>query len=1723
MEHTDLHIAADNHEVALSGRSMFDSVADFLNKGVPLTGLSIYNSFVNTAVDVGNFFGGDFERNNPIEQLQNYDDDLLSYYKEHDEGIEAAGLVVGSFIPGLAAIKALQLASRGKQGLNTAMATGLLSGKKQAVIRDAISEINAGEASLFGNINASKLKAIAYGFGDQALQAAAWETATIATMKANPLLDKDGFEDIMSHMFWGTLVGGGVGGVIEGIAIRSTINNALRDIDAKEKVFDLAKSLGLGNFNAGDRVVALINSIDEMPIPATASEKVKAIRTKSHAEIEAWKTLKTISPEADENLGKAFIDSLYHMRHEAQLTKEEMYDYLARLARISRADSESYLKGDDVFYVNRFAKKEDVDFGDLIIQPSKARTAEEAAHFLEMQKKAASSYAYTMVPGATNIRVSRFDDVITSADKQSVQKYTSKTEAFEAGEDFFIDSQLNVSVNQNSVNVKRVPRPGEGRILSAAEEKTFRSTGNLPAGAKPLYGAPLFFNVLTGHVTDRAYAVIGDIAPIKSIKDLLTYDSRGNITGISLSTEAGKKYSSTHYVESGFNYHDDSALDANARYVWAFARGLKKDDIINYNDIPMLEQVIRTGNADGMDKVRELNVRMRQPNGDISKLPDAAAVLERQVWKEKDAVIAELLGDGSKRVDATEVAIKANVPKQYLEAGMRANKWEEVSVPIQNSLKVNTIRLEYDIGDLSVQEGNILRGMVDMQYRVDMAKQQALNAVTNYYKAEAPRMVARGTAKESSILGAGPGAFTASSADYGTLAQQMESLGNALSQWMQVKRSYVTDHLAGAISAFEGDEIASAELAVITNIGRRVSRQFQFLPENIAVQYTKQGATTNTMVLEKSLIKDPGGAIIGWKPDYVPNEGVWINGSRFGKLDYSDKPFEGAFTYYNLNPKVANFLRAGTELNDERLVHHNTWLAAQGIARKYDLGTVYFPPIDTARYKYVALVREAEGIAFGTSDAGALVSDSAEGLQKKVALVLQDNPQARISFKGTSKDYHEALGDYDYSLNLVESAVDSNLRKKGILSDVLPNVRGQQQLKEYFDWHIRQEERQSRNFMELGNAQLFAELRALGKKFMEPQEAVGPQEGRFFRRAENPFRRYTDLALNISPKQEYRLWQDSQEKVEAFAATAFRQAKELLGQASKGLISYEQATELTTKFGLGNPYQRTIEKLGELSESGATKGALERFAEANRLPLGVPLSRFVQKANSILAATVIRLDVFQTLINVVSTPVLLTAEFASAKNNPALRQLLTTTLPGAGDKVVPAYSKILFESVGDFFGRDKEALVSRYRMLGTVRELSSDYQEMLSNLTIAGSTTVKKLEEMGEKAVKLGVKISRADWAEEFVRFVASRTADKLFSALGHSGQALDDNIRTFVNRVHGNYLAAQRPVAFQGPIGQAVGLFQTYQFNLMQQTFRYVANQEKLPLAMLYGIQGTLFGMQGIPGFHALNTHIVGNASNNPEHKDFYSQVPALFDKKLGDWMLYGSLSSVLSTGLYSRGDINPRQISILPVNPLNFPAISAGIRFVGNLWDLGTRMKDGARFSDALLQGLEHNALSRPLTGIAQMVQGYTTTSKGSLISASNDWDSIATASRILGARPLDEAVALDALYRKTAYQAKDTARIQQLGEAVKTTLIAQQTPTVEELQSFAGRYAASGGRVEHFGRKMIEWTRDANQSTANDIYRSLRSPLNQNMMRVMGGERLPDFSTSLPASVTATSPIQ
>ena len=229
------------------------------------------------------------------------------------------------------------------------------------------------------------------------------------------------------------------------------------------------------------------------------------------------------------------------------------------------------------------------------------------------------------------------------------------------------------------------------------------------------------------------------------------------------------------------------------------------------------------------------------------------------------------------------------------------------------------------------------------------------------------------------------------------------------------------------------------------------------------------------------------------------------------------------------------------------------------------------------------------------------------------------------------------------------------------------------------------------------------------------------------------------------------------------------------------------------------------------------------------------------------------------------------------------------------------------------------------------------------------------------------------------------------------------------------------------------------------------------------------------------------------------------------------GLLHPDLKVNLYTRGDVNPRQITLVPTNPASVPIVSATAKVLGNLVKTTKQLAAGGDVTTTLLQGIEHNGLSRPLAGLAQTMEGlnnplaasYSTSNRGNVI-ASNDLLSLANLGRLVGGKPFDEAVAVDASYRFKAYGLVDQKKRNTLGQAIKTTLIAGQDPSQDQIEDFALQYASAGGKQEEFNKWFGQLYKTANLSQTNKIQQSLSSPFTQSMQTIMGGRELRDFTT-------------
>ena len=664
-------------------------------------------------------------------------------------------------------------------------------------------------------------------------------------------------------------------------------------------------------------------------------------------------------------------------------------------------------------------------------------------------------------------------------------------------------------------------------------------------------------------------------------------------------------------------------------------------------------------------------------------------------------------------------------------------------------------------------------------------------------------------------------------------------------------------------------------------------------------------------------------------------------------------------------------------------------------------------------------------------------------------------------------------------MHLNESQVNSALERKGVLGDFFPETRGENVLEDFVNFHARAEEELIRTGVQVKNRQFFGELQWLSERWQDATTSTMGPRGFFFQKnVADPFRDYIKTALNISKRSEYPLLDSLNEFVDKVGTQAYKaidsSIEKFKQSEGKDLVSLEQANKLLDDYGLGTPYK-----------------TMEEYLVANeRMPKNA-IKVFFQKANLFLATATLRLDFANSLVNIISTPIMLGTELSAIKQamgkNPELigklNELTSIKIPGQ-EAAVPSMTKLIGQAMGNFFGKDKQALLQRYKSNGDIKDVLSLYHEVLEDLSYMPNRDVAGWGSKINAAVEKGARITGNTFSEEFTRFISAdvmrQLSDPVVAAGKMSVKEQNAYISSFVNRVQGNYISSQRPVLFQGTTGAAIGLFQTYAFNVLQQLFRHMENRNTKTLLTFAGLQTSVYGMNGLPFFDAINQHLIGNAAGNTGHVDAYSALP-MANKELGDWLLYGTASAFPLFGdkmpaLYSRGDINPRHLSIVPINPLDVPAIDASIKLVNSVKQFGSSVAKGADLGNSMLFALEHHGWNRPLAGFAQLLAGQSTTSKGSLISAANDLETTSMlariperlvefggAARLMGAKPMDEAVALSTLYRSRAYEAVDRARIESLGQAVKTKLQSNQAPDAEELEDFMASYVKAGGRQE------------------------------------------------------------
>lgn len=1167
--------------------------------------------------------------------------------------------------------------------------------------------------------------------------------------------------------------------------------------------------------------------------------------------------------------------------------------------------------------------------------------------------------------------------------------------------------------------------------------------------------------------------------------------------------------------QTGKNAH----LEAEARYIWArhsFSKStglIKEGTVVSEWDFPVLQALFK----DKDDAWAKIQIQRGEgPSADLwkpgskqeflemlkeNKLNASAKLMEQMTLKKggkvsveearemiptiTDTRISRLdgdIGDDIQDFFAADTATTKYLESLQNKGLISANKAAE-GVPVGYKISDEYVdpmllpkhaKIVYSGGrDVVETTPAVADAMAYYQGKQKIYQQDAKMRIASVLGQEADNLpdipVQAWTAKDHAS--AGPGLLSFANGNYGSLGSYMQWIGNKVQSITASSRKQLTEEMTGPL----------------TRLGQNADAAIEFESINIKIARSgKQWGLYQDHMLPREYIKA------------IENSGGELSLQNFLK---DAIPINNQVTKEVVE---AHIKAAGARTEKWKVIH-------AGMGKTDEKFSDVFRPIrpDLSKYKHFGFVYD-DAVA-GTGHVAMVHAASEDELVKLMDKVPSNY---RKAFKADTEEFKKARGEYEYNRTLHESYLDSELASKGVFSNFFPKTDPQKIVDDILAQHLGESDTLVRESVRYRYENEFNLLEDLGKKYSRADTSqFASVQKRVENQVDNPYFNHIKTALNINKANEFPLLYSANKMLDEKASQAWRFISRAFDDAASP-AQLEQVNAAMDRYGIKPAYY-----------DAATQALANHTA-----PKGV-LTKFIRDANGILARFVLGLDPLNAVNNAIGSNILRMTELNSVIRGikdarpdlvGELAQLTKIGVPGLEGQQMTAPTKMVAKAISNFWS-DTGPLMQKYKEMGLVKDLGEQLKLLADDFTLQGTETAMDLQQrtqnafakaknLASKAGEIGEKATGNKLAEEFNRFISANVMDQITEVAKKAG-IMDEAqsrayINSFVNRVEGNLLATQRPLVFQGPIGQAIGLFQSYQFNMMQQMFRYVAEGSKKDLAMMAGLQSTFYGLNSLPAFQFMNVHVVGKLSGNQEHRDAYDTVYGIAGQTAGDFLLYGLPSNILHAGIYSRGDINPRQITVLPTSMAEIPLVQSWGKFLGAMGTTVKQIAGGGEVIPAILRGLEHNGISRPLAGFAQVARGFTdgnvfSTQKDGSLLWSHDFASWSSVVRLAGARPFDEAITNDALFRVKTYEAVRREKMKSLGETVKLSLYNNGQVPEKQMQDFAQAFYERGGKQAQFNSWMMRLYKDTNTTQAEALRGSLSTPFAYKMQLLMGGE--------------------
>jgi hypothetical protein len=1121
-----------------------------------------------------------------------------------------------------------------------------------------------------------------------------------------------------------------------------------------------------------------------------------------------------------------------------------------------------------------------------------------------------------------------------------------------------------------------------------------------------------------------------------------------------------------------------NGLEAEARYLWAEkspAFNLPEDRtffVLGNEDIPLMQKALREG---FYDKVRINN----RAFGSTQELDDFIKLRQSTIAAELKETTKKSNDEIAKIVNADEQVLMGEVDNAAL-----WNKRQHTRDTYTKQLGDDPLLLPSFVkivtkseGAVDATTGHVLEGMAIVAQKEKLYKQAADRIAAEGLREILPDSA--GLANKAVGSSTGAGFVTSESGNYGSQSSFWAYVGQRIHNVIRERRDATREVFTPMLQKLANSMDEAIEWSVLNEKMRGLPGRYKLSPEGDALVYSLDDMTEEA--IEELASKG------------IP-ERIEINSPLVQEL-------------------VAEHIATNTQRRKMlQRVHSNN-----GYPDKVDVDTFYPIPRNVKDTPFFAFV--VDDTVSGTGHSKMIYAKDAETLDNMRNEIMSDpelrGKGLRVLTKTESEEYYKSIGQYEFERTLNENYINTALARKGKSQSFLPTTDPQKIVNDFLEWHLQRDSSLVRTITEHKYAQDFATLRQYASGALEASKSkfgyISPLSYAE-NTAKSPAADLIKMALDITKADEYPLWTP----LNKFLDGAFSNLTDKISKTFGAATSPAHLDQINSA--LKNAGYNDVIVDSALYE--AMNGKIARGT----------LSSIVNKANAIIATFALRSDPFNALNNAVGSSVLLGAETKAvlraieAGNANAvgeLAQLMKVKVPGT-ESLQLSPAKLIAKQLAEYSPSSPK--VAWGKQHGFISSITDQYDQTLDTIGLAISrgdesliqkamTTAKSLGDKAEKwtANKL---------AEEMNRFVAAGVMKDITDIAVKNGimteQTALSYINTFVNRTQGNYLASQRPVLFQGPLGQAMGLFQTYQFNMLQQVFRHVGEGSKKDLAVMMGLQGGIYGMNGLPAFNAINTYVIGAAGGNPENRTLYDAVLSGAGKDAGEWLLYGGLSNGLSlfhpdlkTNIYSRGDINPRHVTLIPLDPSKTPIYQATERMLKNTFEGMNQVAMGADVWGTFLRGVEQNGISRPLAGMAQILEAagrpdkkvVSSNQQGNMLMA-HDLYSLSSLMRVAGAKPLDEAIVNDQMFRVNTWRSKDADKRKQLAEGIKTSILNGNVPDAEQIGEFADSYARYGGKQSEFAAFMANQYTKVSVSQAEELRRNISSPYSKSMQLIMNG---------------------